>query len=83
VVACCLSAVSMPARIAWGISLRFDNAAADPVSPYLADDRLPDKISGQFTSIDWQTGPCEPPDIVHNVPPGIQLTIQSLPVGTT
>jgi hypothetical protein len=57
VVPCRLSTESMPARIARGISLSFDNAPADPVSPYLADDGLPDKISGQLGSIDWQAGP--------------------------
>ena len=57
VVACRLSAIGMPARIAWGISLCLDNAAANPVSPHVADDRLPNKISGQLSRIDWQAGP--------------------------
>jgi hypothetical protein len=39
--ACRLSVVSMPAEIAWGISLCFDNLAAHPVSPHLAYDGLP------------------------------------------
>ena len=66
-VSCRLSAVTMPTRIAWGVRLRFDNAAANPASPYFADDRLPDKVSGQRRRIDWQAGTRQRPDIVFNV----------------
>jgi hypothetical protein len=67
VVSCRLSPVTMPARIARGVRLRFDNAAANPASPHVADDRLPDEISGQLRHIDWQAGPRQQPDIVFNV----------------
>jgi hypothetical protein len=41
----------MPARIAWWVSLGFDNAAANPVSPDAADNGLPDKVLGQHNRI--------------------------------
>ena len=66
-VSCRLSAVTMPARVAWWVRFRFDNASADPASSYFADDRLPDKISGQLRRIDWQAGPRQRPDILFNV----------------
>jgi hypothetical protein len=56
VIACRLSAVSMPARIAWGVSFGFDDTADNSASSYIADDRLPNKISGQLRRIDWQAG---------------------------
>jgi len=67
VVSCRLSAVTMRARIAGGVRLRLDNATANPASPYFADDRLPDQISGQLRRIDGQAGPRQRPDIVFNV----------------
>jgi hypothetical protein len=46
----------MPARIAWGVSLCLDNAAANPGSPNIADNGLPDKEFGQLSRINWQPG---------------------------
>jgi hypothetical protein len=70
----------MPAGIARGISFCFDNAAEDPVTSHFADDGFADKIAGQLSRIDWQTGPCEPADIVHNLTPGMQLAALSFSV---
>jgi hypothetical protein len=74
VVSCRLSAVTMPARIAWWLRLRFDNAAANPASPYLADNRLPDEILGQLRRIDWQAGPRQRPDILFNMTHAMQFS---------
>ena len=73
-VPCRLSAVSMPARIAWGVCLRFHNAAANPASPHFADDRLSNKISGKLDRIDGQAGPCEQPDIVWHMTNAMRFT---------
>jgi hypothetical protein len=47
----------MATRIAWRVSLRFDNAAAHAISPHVADDGLADKTSGQLSRTHWQAGP--------------------------
>lgn len=50
------SAVSMAARITRGVCLRFNNPADNPAASHVADDRLPNKISGQLRRFDWQVG---------------------------
>jgi hypothetical protein len=47
----------MATPIAGWVSLCFDNATTDPVSPDLAHNGFSDEISGQLSRIAWQAGP--------------------------